>query len=146
MITLDEIRMALQNRQHKPAQFEASPNQAAVAMILVDGEDGLEICFIRRAERAGDPWSGQVAFPGGKADRSDSDAQSVAERETHEEVGLRLNKSHRIGPLPTRQVSTRNLMLSPFIYHIGADEKNDCLCSRTRRGRSCVLGAYAPLI
>lgn len=123
-MTLDEIRDALDARQHKPAKFKASSRQASVAMILSGREKDLEVCFIRRAERAGDPWSGQVAFPGGKADSSDRDAHSVAERETHEEVGLKLTASHRVGPLPTRQVATRNLVLSPFIYHIGSDEKN----------------------
>jgi 8-oxo-dGTP pyrophosphatase MutT (NUDIX family) len=124
MMTLDEIRDALDARQHKPAKFKATSRQASVAMILAGREKDLEVCFIRRAERAGDPWSGQVAFPGGKADSSDRDAHSVAERETHEEVGLKLTASHRVGPLPTRQVATRNLVLSPFIYHIGSDEKN----------------------
>ncbi len=123
-MTLDEIRDALDARQHKPAKFKATSRQASVAMILAGREKDLEVCFIRRAERAGDPWSGQVAFPGGKADSSDRDAHSVAERETHEEVGLKLTASHRVGPLPTRQVATRNLVLSPFIYHIGSDEKN----------------------
>ncbi|MBQ0721540.1 MAG: CoA pyrophosphatase [Gammaproteobacteria bacterium] len=123
MMTLDEIRRALDTRQHKPAKFKAVSNQASVAMILCDGKDDLEVCFIRRAERVGDPWSGQVAFPGGKADSSDSDAHAVAERETHEEVGLKLKPGHRVGPLPTRQVATRNMVLSPFIYHIGSDEK-----------------------
>lgn len=123
MITLDEIRGALDARQHKPAKFKATSRQAAVAMILSGEEKDLEVCFIRRAERVGDPWSGQVAFPGGKADSCDRDAHSVAERETHEEVGLKLSMSHRVGPLPTRQVATRNLVLSPFIYHIGTDEK-----------------------
>ncbi len=123
MMTLDEIRNALDTRQHKPARFKASSRQASVAMILCGEKSDLEVCFIRRAERAGDPWSGQVAFPGGKADHDDEDAHSVAERETHEEVGLKLNASHRVGPLPTRQVATRNLVLSPFIYHVGANEK-----------------------
>jgi len=123
MMTLNEIRSALEARQHKPAKFKATSRQASVAMILSGREKDLEVCFIRRAERAGDPWSGQVAFPGGKADSSDRDAHSVAERETHEEVGLKLTASHRVGPLPTRQVATRNLVLSPFIYHIGAAEK-----------------------
>ncbi len=123
MMTLDDIRGALNARQHKPAKFKATPRQASVAMILSGREADLEVCFIRRAERTGDPWSGQVAFPGGKADSSDSDAHSVAERETHEEVGLKLTPSHRIGPLPTRQVATRNLVLSPFIYHIDTAEK-----------------------
>jgi len=123
MMTLDEIRGALDARQHKPAKFKATSRQASVAMILSGREKELEVCFIRRAERVGDPWSGQVAFPGGKADHGDRDAHAVAERETREEVGLKLEASHRIGPLPTRQVSTRNLVLSPFIYHIGADDK-----------------------
>jgi len=123
MMTLNEIRSALEARQHKPAKFKATSRQASVAMILSGREKDLEVCFIRRAERAGDPWSGQVAFPGGKADSSDRDAHSVAERETHEEVGLKLTASHRVGALPTRQVATRNLVLSPFIYHIGTAEK-----------------------
>lgn len=123
MMTVNDIRSALEARQHKPAKFKATSRQASVAMILAGREKDLEVCFIRRAERAGDPWSGQVAFPGGKADSGDSDAHSVAERETHEEVGLKLTASHRVGPLPTRQVATRNLVLSPFIYHIGTDEK-----------------------
>ena len=123
MMTLDEIRNALESRPHQPATFKASSRQASVAMILCDGKNDLEVCFIRRAERVGDPWSGQVAFPGGKADSGDKDAHCVAERETREEVGLKLNPDHRIGPLPTRQVSTRNMVLSPFIYHISPDEK-----------------------
>ena len=123
MMTLDDIRTALEQRQHRPAKFKATSNQASVAMIIAEGENDLEVCFIRRAERVGDPWSGQVAFPGGKADSSDKDAHAVAERETHEEVGLKLKPSHRVGPLPTRQVSTRNMVLSPFIYHIDADER-----------------------
>ena len=127
MITLNEIRTLVQARDHTPAQFEALPNQASVAMILADGEDDLEVCFIRRADREGDPWSGQVAFPGGRAGGSDLDAQGVAERETHEEVGLRLYESHRVGPLPTRQISRPgvddDMVLSPFIYHIGAGKQ-----------------------
>ena len=123
MMTVNEIRSALEGRQHKPAKFKATSRQASVAMILSGRERDLEVCFIRRAERVGDPWSGQVAFPGGKADSSDSDAHSVAERETHEEVGLKLTATHRVGPLPTRQVATRNLVLSPFIYHIDTNEK-----------------------
>ncbi len=123
MMTLDEILGALNTRQHKAAKFSATPRQASVAMILSGREKDLDVCFIRRAERAGDPWSGQVAFPGGKADSLDKDAHSVAERETHEEVGLKLTENHRVGPLPTRQVATRNLVLSPFIYHIDTAEK-----------------------
>lgn len=115
---LEDIRGALDRRAHKPAKFKASPKQASVAMILCDGVDELEVCFIRRAERPGDPWSGQVAFPGGRSSGEDLCAHTTAERETEEEIGLVLSAEHRVGPLPTRQVATGGLTLSPFVYHV----------------------------
>ena len=122
MLTIDQIRDALENRDHSAARFQPNPNHAAVAMILAEGERELEVCFIRRAEREGDPWSGQVAFPGGRASAEDTDASAVAERETWEEIGLTLENHHRVGPLPTRAIERADLQtpmtLSPFVYHV----------------------------
>jgi 8-oxo-dGTP pyrophosphatase MutT (NUDIX family) len=121
MLTIDEIRATLRSRPHEPAAFEPHPGQAAVAMILAEGENDLDVCFIRRAERRGDPWSGQVAFPGGRAGPSDPNASAVAERETFEEIGLELKTDHLIGPLPVRSIERQELaLLSPFVYFVGA--------------------------
>lgn len=120
MMTIDEIRAALAEREHVPAAFRPDPSHAAVAMILADGQYGLDVCFIRRAERKGDPWTGQVAFPGGRAGIHDPDAHAVAERETYEEIGLRLADRHRVGPLPVRPDVRGGLTLSPFVYHVEA--------------------------
>ena len=43
--------------------------RSAVAMILQVREGELHILMIKRAEREGDPWSGHMAFPGGRMDQ-----------------------------------------------------------------------------
>ncbi len=50
--------------------------------------------------------SGQVAFPGGKADDTDADAAATALREAHEEVGLEERLIEVIGTLPTYTTGT----------------------------------------
>ena len=44
---------------------------ASVAVIFRNGQEDEEVLLIRRAEREGDPWSGQVAFPGGMVNSAD---------------------------------------------------------------------------
>jgi 8-oxo-dGTP pyrophosphatase MutT (NUDIX family) len=74
------------------AEDSSDPGKrAAVAAILRDAPNGAEILFIRRAERVGDPWSGHVAYPGGRKDDADATLLRTAVRETLEEVGLDLD-------------------------------------------------------
>src|SRR4051812_3842337 len=56
--------------------------RAAVAAILRDAAEGPEILFIRRAEHPQDPWSGHMAFPGGREEPGDADLLETAIRET----------------------------------------------------------------
>ncbi len=65
------------------------PLAAAVLAVLRPGPEGPEILLIRRSERPGDPWSGQIALPGGRREPVDPDARATALREAEEEVGLR---------------------------------------------------------
>jgi 8-oxo-dGTP pyrophosphatase MutT (NUDIX family) len=74
-------------------------SQAAVAVLLRAGTDGPELLLIRRAERAGDVWSGHLALPGGRAEAQDATLEQTAIRETHEEVGIDLGAIDGARPL-----------------------------------------------
>lgn len=64
---------------------------AAVALLLAP--DPERILLIRRAEREGDPWSGQLALPGGRREAGDPDLLHTAIRETAEETGVALDRA-----------------------------------------------------
>ena len=83
---------------------------AAVAVILAPDPDAL--LLIRRAERAGDPWSGHMALPGGRQEPAEPDLFTTAVRETAEEVGLALGRHDLIGTLD--DVVPRTPVLPPI--------------------------------
>lgn len=64
--------------------------------------------------------SGQVAFPGGKADETDADAAATALREAHEEVGLQERFVEVIGTLPTYTTGT-SFIVTPVIALVQPD-------------------------
>ncbi len=118
MITLAAVRRAL--RDHRPQVADApDARPAAVALVLLEGEHGLEILLIRRAERADDPWSGQIALPGGRYDAADRDLEATAIRETREETGVDLSSAERLGVLDDLYPRTPALppvVVRPFVF------------------------------
>lgn len=61
---------------------------AAVAAVLRANDGSPELLFIERATRDGDPWSGHMAFPGGRTEPFDDDTFDTAVRESREEIGF----------------------------------------------------------
>ena len=60
---------------------------AAVAVISTRTD---KILFIKRRVNPNDPWSGDIAFPGGKKISEDMDLLETVYREVDEEVGINL--------------------------------------------------------
>ena len=123
MKTLQEARINLRDYRPTEIPLEVGMIPAAVAVILHDGDDGLEALFIRRAVRAGDTWSGQIAFPGGRRDPGDADLLATAIRETMEEVGVDLSAAERLGVLDDLYPRTPVLppvVVRPFVFALTA--------------------------
>jgi ADP-ribose pyrophosphatase YjhB (NUDIX family) len=119
---IDEIRSSLAG--YAPALAErASDRHASVALVLREGPSrGAEILFIERAEKEGDPWSGHMAFPGGRVALPHESPEEAAVRETLEEVGLMLAAGERLGRLDDlegRHAGRANgMVISGFVYHL----------------------------
>lgn len=109
----------------EPAGLPFEGPRAAVAAILRDGGDGqdAEILFIRRTVRPTDPWSGHMAFPGGRHDASDPNLLHTAIREAREEVGIDLaaegNLLARLDDLPAlSRGRPAGLVVTPFVFAV----------------------------
>ena len=121
-MTIEEIRRSL--GEYTPRVLSAAQfHQAAVAVVLREGKERRpEVLFIKRADRPADPWSGHMAFPGGRIARSDPTLRSAAERETLEEVGLSLDGAERLGRLDDLEGlrgagRSAGIVISAFVYH-----------------------------
>jgi len=102
----------------KPTSAPVAGRRAAVAMIFSGANQAEELLFIRRAERENDPWSGDIAFPGGGIEAQDIDCRAAAERETREEIGLSLTQKEYLGYLGTVGGSALPVSVSAHVYHL----------------------------
>ena len=121
VLSVDAVRRALARHEPKLVDDPARP-RAAVAVVLRDAAAGPEVLLIERARHPEDPWSGHMAFPGGRVDPGDSDTRAAAERETLEEVGLSLAGAEPLGRLDDLEGRHAGrplpLVISAWVYHV----------------------------
>jgi 8-oxo-dGTP pyrophosphatase MutT (NUDIX family) len=103
----------------------ADTRLAAVSAVLRVANGEPELLFIKRANAEGDPWSGHVAFPGGRSEPGDRSLEDTAVRETWEELGLDLRQGRILGRLDDLAPRSRTLpaiIVRPFVAVVAYDE------------------------
>jgi len=103
-------------RQQEPFPSDAKKARGAVVVLLREEADDLWLLMIRRRENPRDPWSGQMAFPGGHADSRDPTLFQTAAREALEEVGIDVREHRFLGCLRNVQPKNAPMVVSPFIF------------------------------
>ncbi len=123
MPTLDVIASSLADYEPRLVDRHGG-SRASVAMVLRDSGERPEVLFIERARHEQDPWSGHMAFPGGRVDPGDEGStRRAAERETLEEVGLSLEDAAYLGRLDDlegRPKRSDSLIISAHVYQVEA--------------------------
>ncbi len=100
--------------------------RSSVAILLSNShsEDNARLLMIRRAKKKGDPWSGDMGFPGGRfSNVEDKSIYETAIRELYEETGVEVNDGieniGRLSELLTRaHEKPVPMIITPFVFKV----------------------------
>lgn len=122
--TLEKLSTVL-----RPVTDEQDAN-TAVAIILKESGNDFEILLVRRTHNPKDPWSGQMALPGGKREAKDDDLKDTVIRETFEETGIELRDSRFLGVTSALKIESKsNLRILPFVTVLKREQEIKLCCS-----------------
>lgn len=129
--TLSRLAAALNQTGRPSSDFDLNPDArlpetrqlrpAGVLVALSASAEGLQLTLTKRSSGL-KHHPGQIAFPGGKQDDTDTDVVAAALREAEEEIGLDRRNVAVIGTLPAHETVTGFIVtpviaqvLSPFV-------------------------------
>lgn len=109
------LKMIPPGRQlEPPPDLLTKVKQSAVLIILYFADGDLTCLLIKRPQTMKN-HPGQVAFPGGMADRTDRSLMDTALREAQEEIGIQPESVEVAGQLSKIHVSVSNFVIHPFV-------------------------------
>ena len=95
----------------------ANAMKSSVLILLYPHYDSIYFVLIQR-QKDGGVHSGQISFPGGKIERSDSSFIETAVREANEEVGINRKDVKIIGSLTELYIPPSNYIVFPVIGYM----------------------------
>ena len=112
-----EKNWIIENLSKKLITTDNLDANAAVLVLLRAVDQELQVLLVKRAEKSTDPWSGQIAFPGGKRDTEDKNLKETIIRETLEETGLNIVVRCRfLGAMESvRSTQRPEMKILPFV-------------------------------
>lgn len=94
--------------------FSNPPQKSAVLILFYPDNGKIMFPLIRRPKYNG-VHSGQMALPGGKREKDDTDLIHTALRETCEEIGICKTKVQVLGVLSDHYIPITNMMVQPVV-------------------------------
>jgi 8-oxo-dGTP pyrophosphatase MutT (NUDIX family) len=96
------------------------PKEASVMMLIYPKNDIPHFVLIERTQSKG-KHSGQIAFPGGRKEKTDIDNSVTALRETEEEIGILMEDQELVMPLTSIYIPPSNYMVYPYLAFAKAE-------------------------
>lgn len=93
--------------------------EAGVMALFFPKDTAWHLTLIQRKnDNPNDRHGGQISFPGGKRDASDTDLRDTALRETEEEVGVPAAHIQVLGELTELYIPVSNFLVKPYVGYV----------------------------
>ena len=94
--------------------FNNKAKKSSVLVLLFKDDEELKTVLMKRTEYDG-AHSGQISFPGGQFEKTDSSLTDTAIREANEEIGIEISKIIVIGHLSKLYIPPSNFEVLPVV-------------------------------
>ena len=112
MMRLDDLKSSLSTRINPKIETNDKYRLASI-LVVIYGKS--PIVIMTEKPKHMKFHAGEISFPGGKLDSTDSDLLQTALRETSEEIGLTISKEQVIGQLEPVVTLNSKFLILPFI-------------------------------